>query len=207
MNWARKIMGRGDTKSALAPRPWLLAETAAGEPPAGYAGQVRAALGNPVALRAVRLVAEGLSSVKLSARGEPHPAAALMPPALLEQVATHLLLHGNAFVETGLDAGGRAATLWALRPERMQLEVDGRGWPAHWLYRAGGHVQRMALGLAPGRQLGLPARRTALHRHGSAHVQRRQRMFDQQMEVREYGMSPTTAHFDARFRVRGAEAK
>ncbi len=145
MNWARKIMGRGDTKSALAPRPWLLAETAAGEPPAGYAGQVRAALGNPVALRAVRLVAEGLSSVKLSARGEPHPAAALMPPALLEQVATHLLLHGNAFVETGLDAGGRAATLWALRPERMQLEVDGRGWPAHWLYRAGGHVQRFAV--------------------------------------------------------------
>ena len=33
------------------------------------------------------------------------------------------------------------------------------------------------------------------------------RMFDQQMEVREYGMSRATAHFDARFRVRGAEAK
>ena len=33
------------------------------------------------------------------------------------------------------------------------------------------------------------------------------RMFDQQMEVREYGMSRATAHFDARFRVRGAEVK
>jgi len=33
------------------------------------------------------------------------------------------------------------------------------------------------------------------------------RTFDQQMEVREYGMSRATAHFDARFRVRGAEVK
>jgi HK97 family phage portal protein len=142
VSWARKIMGLGEAKSAHAPRPWLLPDTSAAEPPAGYAGQVRAAMANPVALRAVRLVAEGLSSVKLSAGGEPHPAAALLPPMLLEEVATHLLLHGNAFLETGLDIAGRAATLWTLRPERIHLETDTRGWPVAWLYRAGGHVQR-----------------------------------------------------------------
>ena len=146
MSWARKIMGLGETKSAQMPRPWLLADTSGAEPPAGYAGQVRAALANPVALRAIRVVAEGLSSVKLSAGGEAHPAAALLTPIVLEEVATHLLLHGNAFLETGLDLAGRAATLWTLRPERIQLETDTRGWPVAWLYRAGGHVQRHPVG-------------------------------------------------------------
>ncbi|WP_235890498.1 phage portal protein [Sandaracinobacter neustonicus] len=143
MSWARKLLGLEEAKALAPPRSWLGSEGGVAEPPSGYAGQVRAALGNPVALRAIRLVAEGLSSVKLSAAGEAHPAVELLPPALLEQLATHLLLHGNAYVETGLDAGGRAATLWALRPERMQLETDARGWPLGWIYRVGGHVQRL----------------------------------------------------------------
>jgi HK97 family phage portal protein len=62
---------------------------------------------------------------------------------MLEALATHLLLHGNAFVETGLDLGGRPAELWVLRPERMRLETDANGWPSHWVYQVGAKLQRM----------------------------------------------------------------
>lgn len=143
MSWAARLLGRSERKG-LGPRPWALTATASAEPPAGYEAQVRAALRNPVALRAVRLVAEGLASATVEA-GEPdHPALALVPPQLLEGLATHLLLSGNAFVETGLDLAGRPAALWLLRPERMRLETDGNGWPLAWVYQVGGRTQRLA---------------------------------------------------------------
>ncbi|MGL6044503.1 MAG: phage portal protein [Sandaracinobacteroides sp.] len=144
MTWATRLFGLPERKALGSARPWLRGESALAEPPAGYEGQVRAAWRNPVALRAVRLVAEGLSSVRLHAAGQSHPALELLPPALMEALATHLVLHGNAFLETGLDLGGRPAALWVLRPERMQLETDTNGWPASWLYQVGGKVQRMA---------------------------------------------------------------
>jgi HK97 family phage portal protein len=148
MSWARKVLGlrgptAGERKDWSAPRPWMGTGGASSEPPQGYEGQVRAAWRNPVALRAVRLVAEGLSSVRLMAAGEEHPAGSLLSPALLESFATHLLLHGNAFAGTGLDLKGRVAALWPLRPERMRLELDANGWPQAWLYTVGGRTQRM----------------------------------------------------------------
>jgi HK97 family phage portal protein len=97
-----------------------------------------------VALRAVRIVAEGLSSVTLLANGGAHDAQRLLPPALLEALATHLMLHGNAFVETALDLGGQPAELWVLRPERMRLETDANGWPVAWLHQVGTRIQRHA---------------------------------------------------------------
>jgi HK97 family phage portal protein len=144
MSWASRFLPRAEQKAMGGGRSWALSQPAGAEPPASYEGQVRAAWRNPVALRAVRLVAEGLSSVTLMADGGAHPALRLLPPALLEALATHLLLHGNAFVETGLDLGGLPAELWVLRPERMRLETDGNGWPLAWLYQVGGRVQRHA---------------------------------------------------------------
>jgi HK97 family phage portal protein len=144
MSWASRFLPRPERKALGGSRPWTLSQPPGSEPPASYEGRVRAAWRNPVALRAVRLVAEGLSSVTLLVEGSTHPALRLLPPALLESVATHLLLHGNAFVETGLDLGGLPAELWVLRPERMRLETDGNGWPLAWLYQVDGRVQRHA---------------------------------------------------------------
>ncbi|MEA3016954.1 MAG: hypothetical protein QOI38_1676, partial [Sphingomonadales bacterium] len=61
----------------------------------------------------------------------------LVTPALLETVASQLLLHGNAFVQVLCDGAGEPAELFALRPERVKVEADAGGWPAAYLYRAG----------------------------------------------------------------------
>jgi HK97 family phage portal protein len=65
-------------------------------------------------------------------------------PALLENVATHLLLHGNAFVQLLQDAEGLPALLFALRPERVSVEADGAGWPAAYGYKVGEARTRIA---------------------------------------------------------------
>jgi hypothetical protein len=54
----------------------------------------------------------------------------------METVATHLLLHGNAYVEILSGNDGRPAELFALRPERMTIEADMRGWPVAFVYKA-----------------------------------------------------------------------
>jgi phage portal protein BeeE len=128
--------------------------------PRSYEAQVREAyLGNAVAQRCVRLVAEAVGSVVVDATQQcaeggaaPPPSASRMVPlpvpgrilgsALLEAVATHLLLHGNAFVAVAQDAGAMPAGLFALRPERVKVEADSAGWPAAYLYRAGAAERR-----------------------------------------------------------------
>jgi HK97 family phage portal protein len=142
-------------------RPFLWAgfgSLFAGEPwPRGYEAQVREAyLGNPVAQRAVRLVAESVASVPVYEIGEggepPPPRSARSPspsrggvvtPALLETAATQLLLHGNAFVQVLQDADGMPAELFALRPERVTVEPGPSGWPAAYRYKVGEAVSRI----------------------------------------------------------------
>jgi HK97 family phage portal protein len=137
-------------KAAPAARPLLLAGLAqrfAAEPwPRNYEAQVRAAyLGNPIAQRAVRLVAESVAWAPVYAQQESEGrAAALATPALLEIVATQLLLHGNAFVHLLQDGDGMPAEAFALRPERVAVEADARGWPAAYLYRVGEARSRIA---------------------------------------------------------------
>ncbi len=149
-------------------RPFLLRGLwgQAGEPlPRSYEAQVRAAyLGNAVAQRAVRVVAEALASVVVdwqrsvpAAAGTPPPSATRMVPLpeqargglvtsdLLESIATHLLLHGNAFVHVAQDGEGMPVRLFALRPERVKVEPDASGWPASYLYRAGEAKRRFAV--------------------------------------------------------------
>ncbi len=63
---------------------------------------------------------------------------------LLETLAAHLLLHGNGYVQILRDADGRPAELFALRPDRVSIEPDERGWPAAYVYRVGDSSTRLA---------------------------------------------------------------
>ena len=142
----------GRKAAAVAGRPALmrsmLAAAAAGEWPRGYEAQVREAyLGNAVAQRAVRLVAESVAGAPLLASDA--AVAALVGArsggqALLETIAAQLLLHGNAYVQVLRDPGGDVAELFALRPERVTVEADASGWPAAYRYAVGARVQRLS---------------------------------------------------------------
>ena len=143
--------GRGSARPALA-RGFGVA-FGAGEWPRSYEAQVREAYaGNPIAQRAVRLVAESVGSAPVSCSdGE---VACLVTTqsggqGLVETVAAHLLLHGNAYVQILTRApaapgnAGEAVELFALRPDRVSIEADARGWPGAYLYRVGDVVQRI----------------------------------------------------------------
>ncbi|MGE4529640.1 MAG: phage portal protein [Rhodospirillaceae bacterium] len=132
---------------------WMAGAAAAGEWPSAYEPQVRAAvLANPVAQRAVRLVTEGAGGAAIRAAGA---AAADNARAcelatrvsggqgLVETLALHLLLHGNAYAQIMCDADGEPAELFALRPERVGVEVDARGWPVAYCYRVGDRTSRL----------------------------------------------------------------
>jgi len=120
--------------------PWFFAEGSA-RAPFEYGGAVRRAyLDNPVAQRAVRLVAEGIGGAPLSAAD---PAllrlvgATSAGQSLLETLASQLLLHGNAYVQVMKDAEGRPMELYALRPERVSVIAGADGWPAAYAYKVG----------------------------------------------------------------------
>jgi HK97 family phage portal protein len=119
-----------------------------GEWPKSYEAQLREGyLNNVVAQRAVRLVAEGMASVPLSASDD--AALALVKAtsggqSLLETLAAQLLLHGNGYVQLLTASDGTVCELYALRPERVSVEADARGWPAAFRYKAGEAVTRLA---------------------------------------------------------------
>jgi HK97 family phage portal protein len=96
----------------------------------------------------VRLVAESVAWAPVYAEGQSdgggEARVALVPPSLLETVAGHLLLHGNAYLQVIADADGAPAELFALRPERVRVEADSGGWPAAYLYQAGAVRTRFA---------------------------------------------------------------
>ena len=156
--WGRKAgaVSRPALLRGLGPGSWPMASGEAGWP-RSYEAQVREAfLSNPVAQRAVRLVAEGVASVTVYAEASSGAGAPASPPGftrslspspaatgrmvtaqLLETIAAHLLLHGNAFVQLLQDGAGQPAQLFALRPERVRVEADASGWPAAYLYKVG----------------------------------------------------------------------
>lgn len=157
MRWFGRKAARGSG------RPFLLGGFASRfveEPwPRSYEARVREAyLGNPVAQRAVRLVAECVAWAPVYAAApantpppsfgrSPSPSKLgedLLTPALLETVTTQLLLHGNAFVRIIEDAAGAPAELFALRPERVAIEADANGWPVAYRYKVGEAVSRIA---------------------------------------------------------------
>ncbi|RJF90778.1 phage portal protein [Sphingomonas cavernae] len=149
MKWfGRKAAGRDGARPALARS--LSGAISVGEWPRSYEAQVREAyLGNPVAQRAVRLVAEAVGGAPLSASEDAVLALVSARSAgqgLLEAVAAHVLLHGNAYVQILTDAAGRPRELFALRPERVSIEADAQGWPEAFLYRVGERVTRIDAG-------------------------------------------------------------
>ncbi len=143
--------------SVTPPRPALArafgTSIATGEWPQSYEAQVREAyLKNPVAQRAVRLIAEGVAAVPLNvtaADPAQAPAALRLLKAtsagqvLIEAATAHILLHGNAFVQLLRDAHGDLADIYALRPERVTIEADGRGWPLAYRYRVNDSITRI----------------------------------------------------------------
>lgn len=118
-----------------------------GDWPRNYEAQMREGyLSNAIAQRAVRLIAEGLASAPLTstdAQALRLVQAMSAGQALMETVATHLLLHGNAYIEILSGMDGRPAELFALRPERMTIEADVRGWPVAYVYKAGDVASRL----------------------------------------------------------------
>ena len=109
---------------------------------------------NPVAYRAVRMVAEAAASISWRAyegRDEidDHPALALIArpnpveigPAFLEGLISNLLLFGNAYVEAAR-IDGEVRELYGLRPDRMAIIPGPNGWPAGFEYQAGGERVR-----------------------------------------------------------------
>jgi HK97 family phage portal protein len=145
MKWFGRKAGRGSARPALA-RGFGPA-FGSGEWPRSYEAQVRDAYaGNPIAQRAVRLVAESIGSAPLSCSDDAVKRLVTKRSggqSLIETVASHMLLHGNAFVELLAGADGRATELFALRPDRVTIEADARGWPGAYLYRVGEMVQRI----------------------------------------------------------------
>jgi HK97 family phage portal protein len=122
-------------------------QTGLGDWPRNYEAQIRELyLGNVIAQRAVGMVVHGLAAAPLSTNDP--VARSLVTTStggqvLLETMASHLLLHGNAFVEILPGADGRPAELYALRPERVTIEADSRGWPVAYVYRAGEVATRL----------------------------------------------------------------
>ena len=141
-----------------------------GEGAAHWSGRSYAALAragfmkNPVAYRAVRMIAEAAAAVPwLAYEGASelaeHPALALIAqpnarqggPDFFEALYGHLLLSGNAYVEP-LALGGELRELHLLRPDRVSV-VEGRdGWAVAYDYRAGGTTRRLAAEAAEGAQ-------------------------------------------------------
>ena len=99
---------------------------------------------NPVGQRAVRLVAGMLGAVPVYAvEGDERAAEIVSADGLLEGVAANLLLHGNSYAQLIIGDDGAPAEICLLRPERVSVVSDERGWPTAYLYRVGGRVTRV----------------------------------------------------------------
>jgi HK97 family phage portal protein len=110
---------------------------------------------NPVAHRAIRMIADGAASVPLDVASEDPGAARSAErllaqpnprqsgPALLEAVHLHLAIAGNAYVEC-VTLDGAPRELHALRPDRMRVVPGHSGWPEAFEYAAGGRTVRFA---------------------------------------------------------------
>ena len=121
--------------------PWFFSDPDGGRSTYEYGGSVRRSyLDNPVAHRAVRLIADGIGGAPLLPTD---PALAGLVKAtsagqsLLETIASQLLLHGNAYVQILKDADGQPVELFALRPERVSLVLGHDGWPKSLTYQVG----------------------------------------------------------------------
>ncbi|WP_442578522.1 phage portal protein [Mesorhizobium sp. ASY16-5R] len=102
---------------------------------------------NPVVHRSVRLIAETASAVPWllydgAAELSEHPLLSLLErpnarqagASFLEALYGHLLISGNAYGEL-VEAGEALRELHLLRPDRVSVVCDARGWPVALDYR------------------------------------------------------------------------
>jgi HK97 family phage portal protein len=127
--------------------------------PRDYAALAREGYGkNAIVFRAVRLVAESVGALTFlayegAAERDTHPLLALLSrpnprqdgAAFLESVTTHLLLAGNAYIES-VSLDGELRELYALRPDRMKVVPGPDGWPQGYEYTVGGATVRFDQG-------------------------------------------------------------
>jgi hypothetical protein len=142
-NAGRRLQGRGLSARAAGAHVYFavaLCRWAAPAAPFDYAGAVRRAyLDNPVAQRAVRLVAEGIGGAPLLPTDPIWPRWSARPAPgsrCSKRWRAQLLLHGNAYVQVIKDGAGRPVELFALRPERVSVIAGQDGWPAAYAYRS-----------------------------------------------------------------------
>ena len=107
--------------------------------PHGYQARVNEVfVSNPVGQRSVRLVSGTVAALPIDVIEGPALAQTVgLRPRLLETIATHLLLQGNCYLFC-VEGPDGLAELVPLRPERVSLTLDERGWPTGYVYRAGG---------------------------------------------------------------------
>ena len=99
---------------------------------------------NPVGQRAVRLVAGMLGALPVyAAEGDERAAAIVGADGVLEGIAAQLLLHGNSYAQLIAGDDDAPAEICTLRPERVQVVADERGWPVAYVYRVGGRSMRV----------------------------------------------------------------
>lgn len=112
-------------------------------------------LGNPVAFRAVKLIAESAAALPLvvqdcDRRYEVHPLLDLIrrPNPLqgkadfFEAVYGQLLLSGNAYLEAVAGPGAMPGELHVLRSDRVSLVPGADGWPIAYEYAVGNRRHR-----------------------------------------------------------------
>lgn len=129
----------------------------------GYQGLAQQGfMRNPVAHRAIRLVAETAASVPLAVedgagtRLTQHPLLERLkrPNARqsggewLETLYFHLVTAGNAYARASL-VGDRVGVLQLLRPDRMRVVTDALGYPNAYEYQAGGRALKLGLDTRP----------------------------------------------------------
>ena len=114
-----------------------------------------AVMKNAIAYRCVRMIAEGAASVPwLIYEGarelDSHPLLALLNapnPAeegsvLFERWYAFLQCAGDSYLEA-VSASGEPRELYVLRPDRVSVVADGRGWPIAYDYRIDGRTARL----------------------------------------------------------------
>ncbi|MCC6304191.1 MAG: phage portal protein [Rhodobacteraceae bacterium] len=112
-------------------------------------------LGNPVAFRAVRVIAEAAAALPLvlqdaARRYEEHPLLALLArpnpgqgrAELFEALYGQLLLTGNAYLEAVAGSTRLPGEIHVLRSDRMSLVPGADGWPVAYDYTVGARTHR-----------------------------------------------------------------
>jgi HK97 family phage portal protein len=115
-------------------------------------------LANPVAFRAVKMIAETAAALPVvleqdGMRLSEHPVLALLArpngaqggAEWLEALVGQLLLSGDGYVEA-VGVGGLPRELHVLRSDRMSVVPGPDGWPVGYDYTVGGRSHRFAIG-------------------------------------------------------------